>query len=303
MAKDKRTIRRMQLAQEILQLARRSNWDEGHHLAEQLLADSLGVSRSPIRAALAALETSGAVINRPNHGYFLSGSPESLLAASEDVPPTAEEELYLAIIDGRLAGKLDENVTQVELMAYFDAPRNLIEQILARMSEEGLMERRSGRGWRFMPTFDSSRSWQNGYQLRLIIEPASILLPQFKVDHERLTRSRLVHSDLLKSAKSTTEPPGWIYRVDVDFHEMIASFTQNAFFLQAIQTQNRLRRLLEYRGYGNHRRISDWCREHLAIIDALERNQLQRAADLMRHHLERASQMADSVGKSNSSGT
>ena len=103
--------------------------------------------------------------------------------------------------------------------------------------------------------------------------------------------------DLLKSAKGVTEPPAWIYQVDVDFHEMIASFANNAFFLQAIQNQNRLRRLMEFRGYSNRRRIADWCHEHLAIIDALERGQVDRAAELMRTHLDAASDMAKAVSK------
>ena len=137
--------------------------------------------------ALNTLKDSRAVVSRPNHGYFLNGAPDDLLASSEEVPPSAEEELYLAVIDARLAGQINETVTQAEVMEYFDAPRNLVEKVLARLAEEGLMARRPGRGWRFLPAFDSSRSWQNGYQLRLVLEPASILLPQFKVDHERLT--------------------------------------------------------------------------------------------------------------------
>jgi len=296
MKNGKRTIRRMELAREILLLARRANWREGHHLTEQGLANSLRVSRSPVRAALGVLECSGAVINRPNHGYFLNGSPEILLVAIADPPPNVEEKLYIAIIDARLAGEISENVNQIELMNHFDAPRNLVELVLARLAEESLMERRPGRGWRFMPTFDSSRSWQNGYQLRLIVEPAGILLPQFEIDHERMSRSRITHMDLLESAQGMAEPASWVYRLDVDFHEMVASFSNNAFFLQAIQTQNRLWRLLEYRGYRNHRRTADWCQEHLAIIDALERGRLEVAAGLMRQHLDLASKMADAVG-------
>jgi hypothetical protein len=45
----------------------------------------------------------------------------------------------------------------------------------------------------------------------------------------------------------------------------------NLFVLQAIQQQNRLRRLLEFGSYHNKRRVKAWCEEHVAIIDACER--------------------------------
>ena len=55
-----------------------------------------------------------------------------------------------------------------------------------------------------------------------------------------------------------------------------------------MQQQNRLRRLMEYRGYGNRRRVRVWLREHLAILDALAAGKCGRAAQLMDRHLERA---------------
>ena len=295
MAEDKRAIRRIQLAQDILQLAHQAGWREGHHLTELKLSESLAVSRSPVRAALALLADWGAVVGKPNQGYFLNGDADDLLALGRGVPPSVEEALYLAIMDARLNGTIGEAVTQVEIMDRFQASRSLVERVLSRMVDDGLMERMKGRGWQFLPTFEGAHSWQDSYQLRLLLEPGGIRLPQFQVDHERLTACRIAHLDLLAAVKSGGEPAPWIYGIDAAFHELIASFSQNAFFVQAIQHQNRLRRLLEYRGYGNRRRIADWCREHLAIIDALERQQTERAAELMREHLEQAAAVTPSL--------
>lgn len=66
---------------------------------------------------------------------------------------------------------------------------------------------------------------------------------------------------------------------------MIAAFSGNMFFLQAMQQQNRLRRLLEFGGYSNRRRVRDWCREHLDILDAILEGDNVRASNLMRDHL------------------
>ena len=62
----------------------------------------------------------------------------------------------------------------------------------------------------------------------------------------------------------------------------------NGFFIQAIQQQNRLRRLMEYRGYENRRRVRIWVKEHLAIIEALKVSKCGRASQLMHEHLEKA---------------
>jgi DNA-binding GntR family transcriptional regulator len=69
---------------------------------------------------------------------------------------------------------------------------------------------------------------------------------------------------------------------------MLAEFSGNTFLAQAIQQQNRLRRLLEFGGYANRRRIREWCGEHLAIMDAVVEGDMARSAELMRTHLAHA---------------
>jgi DNA-binding GntR family transcriptional regulator len=78
---------------------------------------------------------------------------------------------------------------------------------------------------------------------------------------------------------------------------MCAEFCGNAFFVQAIQHQNRLRRLLEFGSYFNRRRVQDWCREHLAIIEAIATGDLGQASAKMRLHLEQALAAAPSAQK------
>lgn len=286
MVADKRSIRRVQLAQKILRLAHQSEWQRGHHLTEQKLCAQLGISRSPLRAALGLLVEWGAVAKRPNQGFFLEGDTSELLTLGREAPPTVEEDLHLAIVDARLSRRIGDTVTQVELMSLFDRPRSVVERVLLRMVHDGLMERLSERGWRFLSTFEDSQSWETSYQFRLLLEPGGILFSQFEVDQEKLSSCRLAHLDLLTAIEAGREPASWIYRIDSDFHELIASFGKNVFFLQAVQNQNRLRQMWEYRGYGNRRRVADWCHEHLAIIASLERGQFAQSAELMRRHLE-----------------
>ena len=70
---------------------------------------------------------------------------------------------------------------------------------------------------------------------------------------------------------------------------MIAAGSSNTFIVQAVQQQNRLRRLLNLQWSYGEDRIVQSCVEHLDILTALEKNDLQWASTLMRRHLELAS--------------
>lgn len=285
-------VRRIQLAQQILHLASKAGWSRGHHLREVELSEMLNVSRSPIRSALAQLEAWGAASKRPNQGYFLKHEGDELLAMGDTLPQTTEDSLYIDIINARIEQKLNEVFTQADVMSTFNTSRLVVERVLWRMTEEGLLERLKGRGWQFPESFDSFLSWQKGYEFRALIEPAAILHPNFQIDSEQLTACRLEHLDLIDAVESGRDVAMWLYDTDSNFHELIASFSQNGFFTQAIQNQNRLRRMMEYRGYSNRNRIINWCNEHLKIIDALERSRFARAAELMRIHLNSAADTA-----------
>ena len=74
---------------------------------------------------------------------------------------------------------------------------------------------------------------------------------------------------------------------------MIAEFSGNRFILQALKQQNRLRQLLEYRGFQekNEERARISCTEHLEIIDALEQGDNELASILLKRHIQVASKL------------
>jgi DNA-binding GntR family transcriptional regulator len=99
----------------------------------------------------------------------------------------------------------------------------------------------------------------------------------------------LNHPDIASVSKAQ------LFNTDAAFHEMFVEFSGNVFFLQSVQQQNRLRRLLEFGGYFTSRRVRSWCQEHLSIIQAVRANDLANAADLMRQHLSRAYETAPTI--------
>ncbi|MBS7699851.1 MULTISPECIES: GntR family transcriptional regulator [unclassified Chelatococcus] len=279
---------RHRLANQILDLIRDAKFEPGHHLREQQLGDLLGVSRTPIRAALMLLTELGIVEARRNQGFFLIKPFDALHRIEIEVPTSLDQSLYEQLVRDRLAGILPQSLTQSEIAQRYDVDRVVMLRTLGRLSEDGLIARNKGHGWTFLPTLDSKLALHSSYDFRLTIEPASFLLSTFKPDMAALERARLQHMYLASHPDISGVDSMQLFSTDASFHEMFAEFSGNVFFLQAVQQQNRLRRLLEFGGYRNRRRVREWCKEHLAIIDAVLAGDYRRASEVMHAHLSNA---------------
>lgn len=286
------------LANQILDVIRDAKFEPGHHLREQQLADLLGVSRTPVRSALKLLSELGIIEARRNQGFFLVKSFNELHQINIDIPVSSDQDLYEQLVRDRIAGKLPDSLTQIEIAQRYDVDRSVMARTLLRLSEDGLIARNKGQGWSFLPTLNTDVALSNGYGFRLMIEPAALLSPAFRAERSALKRLRLQHIYLISHPDILAVDSRQIFDTDASFHEMLAEFSGNIFVLQAIQQQNRLRRLLEFGSYTNKQRVREWCEEHVAIIDAVLDKRMDAAVEMMRSHLQSAYQMVlNKVGK------
>lgn len=273
------------LANRIIELARTSRFQAGYHLREQQLADTLQVSRTPIRAALMLLEEQGTVEARKNKGFFMKLDAEELDRAEVEIPNSPQQDLYARIVEDRLSGHLGETINQADILRRYGIERNVLQKTLSALTADGLITRGPGRNWTFQPALDNKFAQEASYRFRQVIEPAGILMDSFRSHPKALEHIRLEHLNLMARPDANNLPARQLFELDASFHETIAECSGNTFLLQSIQQQNRLRRLLEFASYTNGRRVREWCQEHLRIITALEEGDRKRAADLMRNHL------------------
>lgn len=273
-------------ARQILEILRRDGLSAGHHLTEEGLAARLGVSRTPIRAALRILAQNGFLVARPRQGYVIAPR-RAARGGSALLPASADDELYMRVARDLVRKRLPASFTETSMMRRYGASRSLAVTVLARMSEEGLVRRGRGREWLSMPFLDSQEEQTASYDFRLILEPAALRLATFQVDRAALAEARRRHA-LLAEARSIALSSAELFELDATFHALLARMSRNAFFLSAIEQQNRLRRLIEYWGYRDRTRLRAWCREHLQIIDALLAGDRAKAAALLERHLGNA---------------
>jgi len=273
------------LARRILQIAQRDALTAGAHLPEVKLAERLGVSRSPVRAALALLQARGVVTLAPNQGYFLAHDAGSAAFAAVELPESNEEAIYRDLVRARFANLIPQQIAVADVMRRYDCDRATATRVLSQMSEEGVVERSPGRGYVFGPVLNDAAAYNESYRFRLLVEPAAVLEPGFRPDPRRMKSLRARHLELLEAGVEKV-PVAELFEVDADFHEAIGDFCGNRFLAHAIRLQTRLRRLSEYENYNDRERLSESCREHLAILDALEAGDHRRAAELLRRHVE-----------------
>ncbi len=281
-----------QISGNIIEFVKTNGMRKGQHLPLQMLADTFRVSRAPIMSALRSLESRGIVRAEPNRGYFLAVDSENLDALRSDNAKDGDgdEAIYFRIAEDRFSGRLDERVSENEMMRLYDLPRSRLLKILHRIADEGWIERLPGNGWSFRQTLTSRQSYEDGYAFRAVIEQQAMLLPSFEPDPEGFRRARQIQSELGQGGYQTWSRAD-IFKANNEFHEMLVACSRNEFFLDAIKRINRLRRLIEYHITIDRSRLPRQTAEHLHILDLVEDGRRNEAAAFLFTHIMGASRI------------
>lgn len=262
---------------------------EGTPLPERAVAERFRVSRTPVREAMLLLAKQGTITARPEGGYAVKARLElPPLVAMTDLPPADEDEgVYLRIAEDRLSGALPERATENELMRRYELTRARLSAVLRRIANEGWIERLPGKGWQFLPVLNSGATYDQGYRLRILLEPAALLEPTWRLDEAALRKARAEQQALVDGAVEWASP-AQLFDANTRMHELIAGFSGNVFISDALKRVNRLRRLMDYRKIVDRPGTLRRCKEHLTLIDLLLTGQREAAADFMRLHLRDA---------------
>lgn len=275
-----------QIALRVLEMIQTGEAAPGSHVRENVIAEEFGVSRSPVRDALALLISLRLVRRLPHRGCFIASPSRSLVeAARKKLAANDQDAVYREIAAKRLDGELPATFTEADLGRQFDLSRAEVGRIVDRMAQEGWIERRHGYGWEFVPILTTLQSFDLGYRFRRAIEPIALLEPSFTADPEAFARFRAEQQALANRALRSSDSIG-LFQLGSRFHEMLARCSGNPFFLDALQRVNRVRRLLEYRAMVDTSLFTEQAREHLVLLDLVEAKKMKAASKFMVKHLE-----------------
>lgn len=281
------------LAVRIVEWARLQKLQEDAALTELGLAQQLGVSRTPVRAALALLEAGGLVRREPGAGYRLAVAAEGFAVPDDLGAPVDEaDRLFVEIARDRNEGGLPNEVSESDLMRRYQVTRPTVLKVLARLAEVGQVERKAGRGWSFAASGYDVAMQDESYRFRMLIEPAGLLAPEFKLEPGWIEQMRTQHHAMLARPWRDTYGVA-LFDLNEQFHQGLANASGNRFLAMAIAQQNRLRRFVNVHWIHGPERVQVSCHEHLEMLDRLAEGDREVAAVLMRRHLERASVLDD----------
>jgi DNA-binding GntR family transcriptional regulator len=201
---------------------------------------------------------------------------------NEDRAQAIRDQLRDAIVDRRLAPgtKLSEN----EVGALFDVSRTVARAALQMLSFEGLVRSERNRGaFVANPSPDEARQL---FAARRLVEPGIATTAAERISPTDAAAFRL---QLEKEAGLLAELGPSARRAEIktsgEFHLMLASVAGNT-ILQRFMEELVARSSLVIALYGRSGASSCGHGDHLAILEALERRDGERAASLMLHHID-----------------
>ena len=204
--------------------------------------------------------------------------------------------------------------SEMNMASRFGVSRTVVREAVSRLKSEGLVESRQGSGvfvrdenmdapFRIDPNvMDSIQSVLQVVELRKVLEGEIAALAAMRRSEEQLAAIRRalqqIDSDVLAGNDG-------VY-ADIAFHRSIAEATGNPHFLALIQflskflrSATRTTRSIEATRVALGQQVKD---EHLAIVDALARQDAAGARAAARLHMNRASRRLGSASSAQLSG-
>lgn len=273
---------------QILHLIKSDEMVAGSHLPAQALADRLRVSRTPVNDALTLLAEKGVLQRQPNRGFFLVAPiDDSVDVLAEKLgfdQSTWETSVYFQIADDRLRGELPAEFSEAMIRTRYGLTPTQLNAVLSRIASEGWIEKKPGYGWTFSSMLTTSDSLLQSYRLRLALEPAALLEPNYHVPASVIKTCRDAELHLLNGGIET-DTADQLHDRGVRFHESLVEGSGNIFFIDTIRRVNRARRFLSYRSMQDRSRYKEHCKQHLHLLDLIERGRNDDASEAMREHL------------------
>jgi len=252
----------------------------GTPVTEAALAARLSVSRTPLRAALRLLEQAGITAR--------SGRATVVANLACDLPEEAArdptETLAADIVRTHAEGALRSPLREADLMRQLEQPRGVVSRALGQLEKLGVVARNPAQGWHFAPGLTTPEDRAAAQRFRLVLEPAALLEPGYRLDAGFARTMRAGHQAVLARRWRDQHAVGF-FEMNAAFHAGLAAGSANRFFVDAVEAQNRLRALRNTHWRFGAERAHASCREHLCVLDALESGNPPRAATLLVEHL------------------
>lgn len=285
--------------------------EAGARLQESGVAAAFGISRAPVRQALAELERSGLIDKAAGRGYTVRGAHGVKgKAATQSLPLLAEPESRLVSASSweRIYGEVETEivariafgawrVNEAELARYYHVSRTVARDVVGRLQQRGVLRKDDRARW-YAPALTPGHVGEL-YQMRWLLEPVALAEAAPRVPAAYLAEMRADLEDAIANAH--TIGGATLDALEAQMHIALLAHCGNQTLMQAITLHQSL--LIAHRFlYRWTPRLFDtepFLPEHLEIVDLLERGKVAKAAGGLDQHLrvsrDRATARIDAI--------
>lgn len=292
----------------VLQVLRRRILDgslpDATKLLESPLALELGVSRAPVRQALAALAAEGHIRRAHGRGFVVQGG--SVVAAPpgfRHIEGTAEDRFSLnptltvqpswqpiydavqqAIVE-RIS-VADWRIVEVDLARHFGVSRTIAREVMARLHQRGLVKRDDKGRW-YAPALTASYISEL-YELRWTLEPLALVQASERAPPELVCR---LHASLQVAIGRATLLTGQeLDALEAELHVELLGHCANRTLLEALRLYQSLlvAHSFLYEVSSSQFPSEPFLPEHMEVVEHLVSGDVEGAARALTKHLQAA---------------
>lgn len=264
----------------------------GARLTEMAVAGRFGISRTPVRQALAELERLGFVSRVPSHGYEVL-APRQTLAAAFPQADTEEAhihflpswELLYPEIEIEIVSRTSLapwRINEAVLARHYGVSRTVARDVVARLQQRGIVEKDERGRW-FAPAL-TARHIDQLYELRWTLEPLALEKAVPRLPEGLLARLR----GRVEAAMDAVETDGaTLDALEQDLHVDLLGHCDNDALMRALGLPQALlvAHHFLYRWTSELFDTEPFLPEHLAIFERLEAGDIAGAKAALVSHL------------------
>jgi DNA-binding GntR family transcriptional regulator len=184
-------------------------------------------------------------------------------------------------------------VSQRHLVELTGLTLGAIRELIPRLEAEGLIKTVPQRGLQIAHI--DLNLIREAFQLRFLLEKEAVaLFVQTASDEviEKMMRQHQEISDAISSGNETPELDAYAQAVDWGMHDAFVAALDNSIIWNVYRVNSIKMRLINQERFRIDGRVVPVMREHLAIMEAIESRQPQRAVDAIAEHISNARALA-----------
>lgn len=171
-----------------------------------------------------------------------------------------------------------------KLAGHLQMSRTPLRDALLMLEGEGLLIRQGAKGLQVRSM--DVRDYIENLSVRKLLEPEAARLAAGRIDNDHLDALAERFREMIAQASSSKSAPdrGDVRAIDDELHSMISEAAGNAQMATIVRNLRRQTQIFDLRSVPERFEVT--CREHLAIVEALRRQNAEEAASAMRAHLD-----------------